>query len=85
MRAALLRAAYRVAHRVLEVYWWVVRPTKRGVVCVLTRGEEVLLVRHTYGRRWEWDANNMASSFREGVGKQAGLRSRPAFAILWFY
>jgi 8-oxo-dGTP pyrophosphatase MutT (NUDIX family) len=22
---------------------------------VLTRNDEVLLVRHTYGRRWEWD------------------------------
>ena len=32
-----------------------VRPTKRGVVCVLTRGDDVLLVRHTYGRRWQWD------------------------------
>lgn len=39
----------------LEVYWLLVRPTKRGVVCVLTRGDEVLLVRHTYGRRWQWD------------------------------
>jgi NAD+ diphosphatase len=25
------------------------------VVCVVTRGDEVLLVRHTYGRRQEWD------------------------------
>jgi NAD+ diphosphatase len=25
------------------------------VVCVLTRGDDVLLVRHTYGRRWQWD------------------------------
>jgi 8-oxo-dGTP pyrophosphatase MutT (NUDIX family) len=32
-----------------------VRPTKRGAVCVLTRSDEVLLVRHTYGRRSQWD------------------------------
>jgi len=44
-----------VAFRLLAVYWRVVQPTKRGVVCVLTRGDEVLLVRHTYGRRWQWD------------------------------
>jgi 8-oxo-dGTP pyrophosphatase MutT (NUDIX family) len=25
------------------------------VVCVLSRNGEVLLVRHTYGRRWQWD------------------------------
>jgi 8-oxo-dGTP pyrophosphatase MutT (NUDIX family) len=38
----------------LRVYWFLRRPEVRGVKCVLTRGEEVLLVRHTYGdRRWD--------------------------------
>jgi 8-oxo-dGTP pyrophosphatase MutT (NUDIX family) len=54
-RDAFLRAAYRVGHRVLSVYWILVRPTKRGTVCVLTHEDEVLLVRHTYGRRSQWD------------------------------
>ena len=48
------RAGYRTAYNVLRVYWFVRRPEVRGVKCVLTRGEEVLLVRHTYGdRRWD--------------------------------
>jgi 8-oxo-dGTP pyrophosphatase MutT (NUDIX family) len=54
-RDALLRAAYRVGYRLLSVYWLLVRPTKRGVVCLLVRGDEVLLVRHTYGPRHQWD------------------------------
>ena len=48
------RAGYRVAHRSLRVYWFVIRPTTDGAKCLLTRGDRILLVRHTYGRS-EWD------------------------------
>jgi 8-oxo-dGTP pyrophosphatase MutT (NUDIX family) len=48
------RLAYRSAYRVLQVIWWVWRPRKRGVKCLLTHGDRILLVRHTYGRRC-WD------------------------------
>lgn len=51
---AVRRQAYRVAHRLLRVWWHVRRPALHGVKCVLTDGDQVLLVRHTYGRR-EWD------------------------------
>ncbi len=48
------RIAYRLAHRLLRVYWYFGRPEVDGVKCVITDREQVLLVRHTYGRR-EWD------------------------------
>jgi 8-oxo-dGTP diphosphatase len=48
------RLIYRVGYRVLQVVWFVWRPSKSGVKCVLTTGDRVLLVRHTYGRR-HWD------------------------------
>jgi 8-oxo-dGTP pyrophosphatase MutT (NUDIX family) len=48
------RVAYRCAYQGLRVYWFVRRPDVQGVKCVLTNGECVLLVRHTYGHR-EWD------------------------------
>ena len=48
------RRGYRVAHRLLRVYWFVIRPTTDGAKCLLTRGDRILLVRHTYGRS-EWD------------------------------
>lgn len=48
------RVAYRVAHRGLRVYWFVFRPTTDGTKCLLTHGDLVLLVRHTYGLG-EWD------------------------------
>jgi 8-oxo-dGTP pyrophosphatase MutT (NUDIX family) len=45
----LRRAGYRVAYRMLTIWWFVRRPPAEGVKCVLTSGSEVLLVRHTYG------------------------------------
>ncbi len=48
------RLGYRSAYSALRVYWFVVRPSSRGVKCVITHGEYVLLVRHTYGpSTWE--------------------------------
>jgi 8-oxo-dGTP pyrophosphatase MutT (NUDIX family) len=38
----------------LRAYWFIRRPDVRGVKCVLTDGDRVLLVRHTYGNR-SWD------------------------------
>jgi 8-oxo-dGTP pyrophosphatase MutT (NUDIX family) len=71
-RDALLRAVYRVGYRILRVYWLLVRPTKRGVVCLLTRDDEVLLVRHTYGRRLQWDLPG--GGLRRSEEPQAGIR-----------
>jgi 8-oxo-dGTP diphosphatase len=48
------RFGYRVAHRLLRVYWFISRPENDGVKCVISDGDLVLLVRHSYGRR-EWD------------------------------
>lgn len=48
------RAAIRCAYAGLRVYWFVLRPQMSGVKCVITNGDDVLLVRHTYGNR-SWD------------------------------
>lgn len=48
------RGLYRSAYTVLRGYWFLRRPDVEGVKCVLTNGDLVLLVRHTYGHR-EWD------------------------------
>ena len=48
------RVGYRIAFRLLRIHWLLFRPAVRGVKCLLTDGELVLLVRHTYGdRRWD--------------------------------
>jgi len=50
----LRRLGYRIAYRALQLARVLVPFPRRGVKCVLTDGERVLLVRHTYGRR-DWD------------------------------
>ena len=54
MIAPLARLGYRVAYAGLVVYSHVVRPHTRGVKCLVCSGDEVLLVRHSYGPR-DWD------------------------------
>lgn len=50
----LKRLGYRLAFRMLQVRWALARPVTEGVKCLITDGERVLLVRHTYGPR-AWD------------------------------
>jgi 8-oxo-dGTP pyrophosphatase MutT (NUDIX family) len=69
---ALRRQAYRMAHRILRAWWFVRRPALHGVKCVLTNGERVLLVRHTYGNRtWDLPGGNVR---RSEVAQQAASR-----------
>lgn len=50
----LRRIAYRAGYNVLRLVWLVRRPAVDGVKCVITDGDSVLLVRHTYGTpRWD--------------------------------
>jgi 8-oxo-dGTP pyrophosphatase MutT (NUDIX family) len=57
---ALKRLGYRVAFRGLQLRWAVQRPVSVGVKCLITDGDRVLLVRHTYGSR-VWDIPGGAS------------------------
>jgi 8-oxo-dGTP pyrophosphatase MutT (NUDIX family) len=54
-RDRVVRLAFRGGYWVLRIWWFIARPQKRGVKCVLVSDHEVLLVRHTYGRVREWD------------------------------
>ena len=51
----LVRVGYRIAYRVAQLAWFVVRPDVHGVKGILRDGDRVLLVRHTYGDRGRWD------------------------------
>ena len=48
------RVIYRAGYQALRLVWLVRRPRVQGVKCVITDGDYVLLVRHTYGRPG-WD------------------------------
>ena len=64
MTLKVRRLGYRLAFRGLQVFWFVARPRKEGVKCLVTDGDRVLLVRHTYGRR-SWDVPGGSIKRRE--------------------
>src|SRR4051794_1904588 len=51
----MLRRAYRAGYLVLRPWWFVRRPHTLGVKVVVRCGDQVLVVRHTYARRNQWD------------------------------
>lgn len=53
-RVAVMRRVYRVAWRGVQLRGMLWRRGSSGVKCVITHRGEVLLVRHTYGRRKVW-------------------------------
>ena len=82
------RLIYRTGYRALQVLWFVQRPEHHGAKCLITDGDRVLLVRHTYGSRW-WDLPGggvkddeppLAAAHRE-MGEELGLSDVPWVAI----
>jgi 8-oxo-dGTP pyrophosphatase MutT (NUDIX family) len=61
---ALRRIGYRLASRILGLVWVLARVRRAGVKCVITDGDRVLLVRHSYGSR-AWDLPAPAVARRE--------------------
>jgi 8-oxo-dGTP pyrophosphatase MutT (NUDIX family) len=54
------RVGYKLAYTGLRAWWLVRRPRVSGVKCVLTYGDLVLLVKHTYGHRgWDFPGGSL--------------------------
>jgi 8-oxo-dGTP pyrophosphatase MutT (NUDIX family) len=77
---SLQRLGYRSAYRALQVYWFFLRRSSRGVKCVLIQGDYVLLVRHTYGpSHWELPGGGMhrgeepVAAARREMNEELGL------------
>ncbi len=69
------RLGYRIALALLRVWWFLRRPVVHGVKYVLTDGDRVLLVRHTYGRRF-WDLPGGTPKRREAFRDAARRETR---------
>lgn len=83
------RRAIRAGYVLLRGWWFVRRPNTEGVKVVLRRGEDVLLVRHTYGRRAEWDlpggfmgtAEPPAEAALRELEEELGVRAQSPVAL----
>jgi 8-oxo-dGTP pyrophosphatase MutT (NUDIX family) len=80
MPIPIRRFAYRVAYRLLEVAWLFRGRAMRGVKCVLTDADRVLLVRHSYGPR-DWTLPGGAIRPREAPDVTATREIREELGI----
>jgi 8-oxo-dGTP pyrophosphatase MutT (NUDIX family) len=56
----LRRYGFKFAHLGLRIWWLIARPNVNGVKCMITDGERVLLVRHSYGQpKWDLPGGTM--------------------------
>jgi 8-oxo-dGTP diphosphatase len=47
----MTRMLYKVAYALLRIYWFLVRPERSGVQCVISCERHILLIRNTYGHQ----------------------------------
>lgn len=80
LQISLRRRLYRTAYALLRVYWFLLRPTHQGVKCVLTDGDRVLLVRHTYGPP-EWELPGGSSKRGERPSATAAREMREELGV----
>jgi len=46
----MISIIYKFIYSFLKIYWFIFRPKTQGVICLILSGDELLLIRHTYGR-----------------------------------
>lgn len=80
----LRRLGYRSAYMLLRGYWLLRQPQLRGVKCVLTAGELILLVRHTYGpREWDLPGGSIKRGESPADAAKREMREELGIAIDW--
>jgi 8-oxo-dGTP pyrophosphatase MutT (NUDIX family) len=78
---SIKRLGYRTAFRVLQPFWLFRRPATSGVKCVLSNGDRILLVRHTYGNRnWDLPGGAMKRDEEPLVAAQREMREELGIA-----
>lgn len=77
---------YKLVYRFLKIYWFIFRPKTQGVMCLILSGDELLLVRHTYGRSaWTLSGGGLKKNetkeeaIKREVKEELGLTITPEY------
>lgn len=75
----------RRVHALFRLYWRLARPVTLGARVALVRDGEVLLVRHSYGRRWYLPGGGVkrGESFEEAARREAREEVGATLGELW--
>lgn len=59
----IIGIASKVTMPFIRLYWFFVRPETHGVKCIVANGDEIVLLRHTYGKgRWTFPGGNVGKN-----------------------
>jgi ADP-ribose pyrophosphatase YjhB (NUDIX family) len=82
----MISIIYKIVYRFLKIYWFIFRPKTQGVTCLILSGDELLLVRHTYGRSaWTLSGGglktneNKEEAVKREVKEELGLSIIPEY------
>jgi 8-oxo-dGTP diphosphatase len=77
---------YKFVYPLLKIYWFIFRPKTQGVICLILSGDELLLIRQTYGRSaWTLSGGgfkkneNKESAIKREVKEELGLNITPEY------
>jgi ADP-ribose pyrophosphatase YjhB (NUDIX family) len=45
----MISIIYKFVYAFLKIYWFIFRPKTQSVICLILSGDELLLIRNTYG------------------------------------
>jgi 8-oxo-dGTP diphosphatase len=82
----MIPAIYKFVYPFFKFYWFVFRPKTRGVICLILSGDELLLIRQTYGRSvWTLSGGGFKKNetkeeaVRREVKEEVGLNITPEY------
>jgi 8-oxo-dGTP diphosphatase len=67
----MISIVYKSAYLLLKIYWFIFRPKTQGVICLILSGDELLLIRQTYGRS-AWTLSG--GGFKKNETKEEAVR-----------
>jgi ADP-ribose pyrophosphatase YjhB (NUDIX family) len=78
---------YKFAYALLKIYWFIFRPKTQGVQCLILSGDQLLLIRHTYGHSaWTLPGGGIKKgetkeeAVKREVKEELGLDIAPEYA-----